>query len=56
MKTFTKQDVPAISTTDEGLMLALWKSGYDTAAIAGKLHLLEWQVANRLWHLREAHR
>ena len=37
----------------DGIMFYLWKSGLDTADIAERLGLHEWQVANRLLHLRE---
>lgn len=56
MKTFTKQDVRSITTVDEGVMLALWQQGLDTAAIAKQMQLFEWQVFNRLLHLRGAKR
>ncbi|GAC1572991.1 MAG: hypothetical protein NVS3B5_02240 [Sphingomicrobium sp.] len=53
MKTFTKQDVRDVTTVDDGVMLALWRQGLDTLAIAKQMQLAEWQVANRLWHIRE---
>ena len=37
---------------DVGLIMALWRMGYDTHDIAQRLNLREYQVANRLWHLR----
>lgn len=37
---------------DAGLILALWRIGYDTLEISQKLGLREYQVANRLWNLR----
>lgn len=43
-----------ITLVDDGLIMALWKQGLDTVDIAKQLRLYEWQVANRLLHLREA--
>jgi hypothetical protein len=46
-----------MTVVDDGLIMALWQTGkFDTVDIARQLHLHEWQVANRLLHLREAMR
>lgn len=45
--------VREVTTVDEGVILALWRQGLDTLAIARHLHLTEAQVYNRLWHLRQ---
>ncbi|WP_197433597.1 hypothetical protein [Bradyrhizobium sp. CCH5-F6] len=45
-----------LTDVDDGLIVALWKQGLDTYAIAKQLHVFEWQVANRLFHIREANR
>lgn len=46
----------ALTDVDDGLIAALWKQGLDTHSIAKQLHVHEWQVANRLLHIREAMR
>lgn len=56
VKTFTMQSIRDITVVDEGVMLALWRQGLDTTAIAKQLQLVEWQVYNRLLHIREAAR
>lgn len=45
-----------LTDVDDALIAALWKQGLDTYAIAKQLHVFEWQVANRLFHIREASR
>jgi hypothetical protein len=51
-----RQSAEEMTLVDDGLIMALWKQGLDTFDIAKQLHLHEWQVANRLLHLREAAR
>lgn len=46
----------AMTDVDDALIAALWKQKLDTYAIAKQLHVYEWQVANRLFHIREAMR
>ena len=51
------QQVPiVISFETDGIILALWRQGCDTLAIAKHMHLTEFQVHNRLLHIREAAR
>ena len=49
-----RQALEAMTDVDDALIAALWKQGLDTYAIAKQLHVHEWQVANRLFHIREA--
>lgn len=56
MKEQRQHAAEPITLVDDGLIMALWKQGLDTFDIAKQLHLHEWQVANRLQHLREAAR
>jgi hypothetical protein len=56
MKPIPCLNVEPLTLVDDGLIMALWKQGLDTYDIAKKLRLHEWQVANRLLHLREAMR
>ncbi|WP_316227858.1 hypothetical protein [Bradyrhizobium sp. SZCCHNR3015] len=42
-----------VSVVDDGLILALWRQKLDTVDIAKHLGRNEWEVANRLLHLRE---
>ncbi len=51
---FIRRHIPNVELHHQGLMLALWNQGYDTNAIAKRLGLHEWQVANELPRLREA--
>jgi hypothetical protein len=51
-----RQAMEAMTDVDDALIAALWKQGLDTYAIAKQLHVHEWQVANRLFHIREAMR
>lgn len=48
------RDFPDYDEHQRRLMLTMWKQGLDTLAIAYRLNLLEWQVANELPRLREA--
>lgn len=48
------QQLPDISPVADGVILALWKQGLDTLGIAKHIHCPEFQVANRLLHIREA--
>lgn len=52
------QHVPDVTIAHDGLILMLWNKGKgkDTLTIARQLGLHEWQVYNRLLHLREASR
>jgi hypothetical protein len=51
------EDTPPIDLVKEGMIVALWQRvGLDTYDIAVKLGLREWQVHNRLLHLREGKR
>ncbi|MCK1541426.1 hypothetical protein IVB12_05395 [Bradyrhizobium sp. 179] len=51
-----RQHAQEMTLVDDGLILALWKQGLDTYDVAKRLGLHEWQVANRLLHLRETMR
>lgn len=42
-----------LSMTDDATILALWKLRLNTQEIAVKLARPEWQIANRLLHLRD---
>lgn len=57
-KTFDarRNTIPVVGEHQKRLMLKLWREGVDTDAIAHRLELLEWQVANELPRLREATR
>jgi hypothetical protein len=46
------QQLPGVSAVADGVILALWRQGLDTSAIAQHTKLAEWQVYNRLIHLR----
>lgn len=50
------QNLPDVSPLEDGVILALWKQGLDTFAIAVHLGRPEFQIANRLLHVREAAR
>jgi hypothetical protein len=50
------QSTGATTDVDDGLILALWKQGIDTLDIARRLGVHESEVANRLFHIREAAR
>lgn len=50
------QSIREMSPADDAGMLRLWRDGHDTIVIAEKLNLQEWQVYNRLLHVREAAR
>ena len=52
MSYLNRNIVKADAMTD-GLMLALWKQGLDTYAIAKRLRIEEHQVANELPRLRK---
>jgi hypothetical protein len=41
-----------LSIEDDGMILSLWKLKLDTFEIATRLKRPEWQIANRLLHLR----
>jgi len=41
-----------LSVADDGLIHLLWKLKLDTFEIATRLKRPEWQIANRLLHLR----
>ena len=43
-----------LSVGDDAMIMALWKLKLDTLDIAHKLKRPEWQIANRLLHLRDA--
>ena len=45
-----------LSVTDDIAILTFWKLKFDTLEIATKLKRPEWQIANRLLHLREEQR
>ena len=45
-----------LSVTDDIAILTFWKLKYDTQDIARKLRRPEWQIANRLLHLREVNK
>lgn len=51
-----REDLPPIDFVKEGAIIALWKQGLDTLEIARKLNLREFQVFNKLLHLREGAR
>lgn len=51
-----REDIAPIDLLTEGVILALWRQGCDTVEIARQTHLREWQVFNRLLHLREGAR
>jgi formyltetrahydrofolate hydrolase len=42
-----------VSRQQECMILPLWRQGYDTLDIAFTLALPEYEVANRLWKLRQ---
>ena len=44
--------LPTVYPVDEGMILFFWKMGYDTFDIAKRMQAREYQIANRLWHLR----
>ena len=47
------QQVPiVISFETDGIILALWHQGIDTLDIAKHMHLPEFQIHNRLLHIR----
>lgn len=48
--------VEQMTDVDDALIAALWKQGLDTYSIARQLHVHEWQVANRLLHIRDSSR
>lgn len=48
------EHVPQITVVDDGMIMMLWNQSLDTCEIAKRLQLKEWQVANRLLHLRAA--
>jgi hypothetical protein len=48
--------IEILAIVSEGLILALWRQGLDTRAIAKHMKLREHQIYNRLFHLREASR
>lgn len=50
------QHLPDLTVTHDGLIWMLWKQGKDTYEIATRLGLKEFQVANRLPHIRETMR
>lgn len=54
--TFPSRPILRIDYQTNGLILALWKQGYDTAEIAQRLSLRQHQVANALARLRDAER
>lgn len=53
MKLRIQLTAEALTEVDDALIAALWKQGLDTYAIAKQLHVFEWQVANRLLHIRD---
>lgn len=56
-RTTNLPDPRPILATDiiiDGMILALWRQKLDTYDIAKQLHLREHEVANKLWHLRNA--
>lgn len=40
----------------DGVVLALWKSGLDSLSIARHMQVHEYEIANRLLHIREVAR
>lgn len=42
-----------VSRQIECMILPLWRQGYDTQVIANTLAIPEYEVANRLWKLRQ---
>ena len=50
------QQLPDVSPIADGVILALWYQRLDTVSIATYLRVPEWQVHNRLFHVREAAR
>jgi hypothetical protein len=50
------QQLPDVGPIAEGVILALWKQGLDTLSIAKHLQAPEWQIYNRVFHVREAAR
>lgn len=42
-----------VSRQQECMILPLWRQGYDTLVIANTLAIPEYEVANRLWKLRQ---
>ncbi|MCK1322124.1 hypothetical protein IVA94_14730 [Bradyrhizobium sp. 156] len=54
MKAYHVEHAPEVTVVDDGLIMLLWSQKLDTCEIAKRLHLKEWQVANRLLHIREA--
>ncbi len=42
-----------VSRQQECMILPLWRQGYDTLTIAQTLSLPEYEIANRLWKLRQ---
>lgn len=42
-----------VSQQAECMILPLWRQGYDTLVIANTLCLPEYEIANRLWKLRQ---
>lgn len=45
-----------VSRQAECMILPLWRRGYDTLLIAAALAIPEYEVANRLWRLRDQQR
>lgn len=56
MKSNQIQHAPEVTFVDDGLIMMLWNQKLDTYEIAKRLRLKEWQVHNRLLHLREVAR
>lgn len=42
-----------VSRQIECMILPLWRQGYDTLTIAQTLAIPEYEIANRLWKLRQ---
>lgn len=56
MKAYHVEYAPEVTVVDDGLIMMLWNQKLDTCEIAKRLRLKEWQVHNRLLHLRETAR
>ena len=54
--TYLNRNIVKADAMIDGLMLALWRQGMDTNAIAKRLRIEEHQVANELPRLREINR
>lgn len=49
----SRQDAPPIDHVKEGVIFALWRSGFDTKDIAHKCGVTESQVYNLLLRVKE---